>query len=112
MDRRVRVVLDMLESQAGRKWSVEELAIRVGLRPSRLEHLVRVHANTTIRDFLREQRLVKAAGLIVSTWERISIISFSVGYPDVSNFNHAFKKRFGMSPRAYRVAAIADFTND
>jgi AraC-like DNA-binding protein len=32
--------------------------------------------------------------------ERISVIS--VGFGDVSNFNHAFKKRFGMPPRAYR----------
>ena len=42
--------------------------------------------------------------LIVQTHERISQIAYSVGFGDVSNFNHAFKRRFHMSPRQYRAS--------
>ena len=44
-----------------------------------------------------------AAMLIVQSHERISQIAYSVGFGDVSNFNHSFKRRFGMSPRQYRA---------
>jgi AraC-like DNA-binding protein len=80
----------------------------VGLGASRLEHLFKAHAKTTIRDFVRERRLMEAASQLASTEERISVISFGVGFGDVSNFNHAFKKRFGLSPRAYREATRSD----
>src|SRR5688572_16336674 len=102
MDRRVRQVLEILRQDWRRAWRVEELAGHVGLRPSRLEHLFRADAQTTIRDYIRERRLIAAAERIASTWERISVISYDVGFQDVSNFNHAFKKRFGMTPRQYR----------
>ena len=41
--------------------------------------------------------------LIVQTDERISQIAYSVGFGDVSNFNHSFKQRYGMSPTKYRT---------
>jgi AraC-like DNA-binding protein len=59
----------------------------------------------TVREFLRERRLAAAAALLAKTEERISIISRKVGFADVSNFNHAFRRRFGMSPRQYRERA-------
>ena len=107
MDRRVRQVLEILRAEWRRAWRIEDLAEQVGLRPSRLAHLFRANAQTTIRDYVRERRLVAAAERIASTCERISVISYDVGFQDVSNFNHAFKKRFGMSPRQYRDAQDA-----
>ena len=104
MDRRVQRVLEILRAEWHRAWRVEELAGQVGLRPSRLEHLFRADVKSTIRDFIRECRLIAAAERIASTCERISVISYDVGFQDTPNFNHAFKKRFGMSPRKYREA--------
>ena len=104
MDRRVRLVVTLLDEQWRRNLVVSDLARSVGLGPSRLEHLFKAHAKTTIRDFIRERRLTEAAELLACSEERISVISFGVGFRDVSNFNHAFKKRFGVSPREYRDA--------
>jgi AraC family transcriptional regulator of arabinose operon len=108
MDRRVRAVVTLLDAQWRRNFTVPTLAREVGLGASRLEHLFKAHAKTTIRDFVRERRLMEAASRLASTEERISVISFGVGFGDVSNFNHAFKKRFGLSPRAYREATRND----
>jgi AraC-like DNA-binding protein len=104
MDRRVKSVVALLDAQWRRNVCVSELAREVGLGASRLEHLFKAHAKTTIRDFVRERRLREAAELLATSEERISVISFGVGFGDVSNFNHAFKKHFGVSPRAYREA--------
>lgn len=102
MDRRVRRILGLLEQQWRSSPPVRELAHWVGLGTSRLEHLFKEHAKVTIREFVLQRRLDAAAQMLSATEERVSTISYRVGFNDVSNFNHAFKRHFGVSPRAYR----------
>lgn len=103
------MVVQMLEERWSSHVRVAELAKHVGLGPSRLEHLFKQEARVSIRDFIRERRLAAAAQLLASSIERVSVISFRVGFQHVANFNHAFKKRFGVSPLQYR-ARIAEAT--
>lgn len=103
MDRRVRRIIEMLDLEPHCRLHVGELARRVGLGSSRLEHLFKTNARVSIRDFIRERRLAAAAALLETTEERISVIGYQVGFRDASNFNHAFKRRFGVSPRRYRA---------
>lgn len=107
MDRRVRKIVQVLEEGSDTSLRIRDLARDVGLGPSRLEHLFKKEAQVSIREFVRERRLAAAAALLVSTEERISTISYEVGFQDVPNFNHAFKKRFGVSPRQYRERSHA-----
>ena len=58
----------------------------------------------SLQSYVVERRLQMAAMLILQSHERISQIAYSVGFGDVSNFNHSFKRRFKMSPRQYRAA--------
>ncbi len=102
MDRRIRRVATVLEQQYRDPPSIEQLADEVGLSASRLAHLFREEVGRSIQSYILERRLMMAAMLIVQTHERISQIAYSVGFGDVSNFNHAFKRRFEMSPRQYR----------
>jgi transcriptional regulator GlxA family with amidase domain len=102
MDRRIRRVVEWLEGDWRRPLRLADLAGRVGLGVSRLEHLFKTHTKLSIREFVREKRLLEAAQLLASTDERVSQIGYAVGFRDMSNFDHAFKRRFGMSPREYR----------
>ena len=108
MDSRIRDVLRVLDAEWPRPPSVAQLAAGVGLRPSRLEHLFRRDVQTSIRGYVQHRRMEKAATLLTQSHERISAIAFSIGFNDVSNFNHVFKKHFGRPPREYRRAAEAD----
>jgi transcriptional regulator GlxA family with amidase domain len=108
MDHRVKKVLTLLEERSSAPVSVNELAEFVGLGPSRLEHLFKLDARISIRDFVRERRLEAAAAMLVTTEERISTIGYRVGFSDASNFNHAFKRRYGVSPRIYRQRQQGD----
>jgi AraC-like DNA-binding protein len=103
MDRRIRRVMTVLEEQYRDPPSVDQLAEMVGLSSSRLAHLFRDEVGLSIQSFIVERRLLMAAMLIAQTDERISQIAYSVGFGDVSNFNHSFKRRFSMSPRQYRA---------
>jgi AraC family transcriptional regulator of arabinose operon len=102
MDRRIKRVLSVLDQQYKTPPPIEHLAETVGLSASRLAHLFRSEVGRSIQAYVVERRLKMAAMLIVQTDERISQIAYSVGFGDVSNFNHSFKRRFGMSPRQYR----------
>lgn len=55
-------------------------------------------------DYLLEYRLSKAQKLILETEENIENIANRTGFNNLSNFNRHFKKRFGDSPRNYRMA--------
>lgn len=79
-----------------------DLARSVNLGASRLAHLVRMHANTSIRELLRRRRIAEAARLLVTTHQRVSEIAYYVGFGDMSNFCRAFRRELGESPRAYR----------
>jgi AraC-like DNA-binding protein len=109
MDRRIKAVLQLLQNEWRGTVRVEELALRVNLGTSRLEHLFRRDAKMSIRDFIRERRLSEAASMLAATEEPVSVVSYRAGFPDVSNFNHAFKKKFGMSPRRYREQLRTQF---
>lgn len=102
MDIRILKTIRYLEENASARLTVRELANRVELSESRLQHLFKSEVLLTIRAFIRLQRLHTAAHLITSTDERISQICFAVGFTDVSNFDHVFKREFGVSPREFR----------
>jgi len=102
MDRRVREVLDRIDVRWRERCSVEELASSVNLCPSRLQHLFKITVCSSIRDVIRNRRLAEAAHLLLTTHDRVSQIAYAVGFRDASNFNHAFRKEFGVSPKEYR----------
>jgi len=102
-DHRIARVVALIQERWSAPLRIAELARHVGLGVSRLEHLFRQQARVSIRTFIRDERLTAAARLLASTDERVSVIAFQVGFQDAANFNHAFKKRFGVSPREYRL---------
>jgi CheY-like chemotaxis protein len=60
----------------------------------------------TITEHLRGVRLQRAALLLVTTHKIIKEVWAEVGYNHPSNFDHDFKRRFGMSPREFRAGSI------
>lgn len=105
MDARVRKALDILERTNFKPIPLADLAALVGLGPSRLEHIFKRELHASIREHRLQQRMQRAAELIASTDERISVIAWSLSFTDAANFSHAFKARYGVSPRRYRETA-------
>ncbi|MFN2441771.1 MAG: helix-turn-helix transcriptional regulator [Thermoanaerobaculia bacterium] len=102
MDERVRRAISILESTGFRSTSVGRLADAVGLSCSRLQHLFKRETGRSIRAYVKGRRLELAAALMLKSNRRVSEILYEVGFTDFSNFNHAFKRTFGVSPRNYR----------
>ena len=93
----------VLDQQYNVPPSIGELAASVTLSTSRLSHLFRHEVGMSIQSYIVDRRLQMASTMIEQSDEQISQIAYRVGFRDVSNFNHSFKRKFGMSPRAYRA---------
>jgi len=97
---RIREILKIIESQAPR--NISELASEVNLSESRLQHLFKQKTGVRLGRLLTEQRLQKAAELLVRTQLRIKEIAAVAGYEHASSFSRAFEQRFAQSPVVYR----------
>ena len=54
-------------------------------------------------DLVQEKRLNQAIYLLENTNMSVMEIGMSVGYENVSYFHRIFQRRFGVTPRRYRV---------
>ena len=52
---------------------------------------------------VKERSISKAAERLKSTRASIGAISAACGYPNQLHFSRAFKKRYGVSPREWRM---------
>ncbi len=101
-DRRVRAALQILDREWNKPIRLRYLANRLGLSTSRLEHLFKSDTGTTLQKLIYERRLWYAAKLLTTTEMRVSEVCYYVGFKNQSNFNHAFRKKYGLTPRHFR----------
>ena len=105
MDRRIEFVISLLENDTSRAWDTHTLATLVNLSTSRFRHLFKQETGTSPRQYLRELRLRKAEVLLATTFLSIKEIAEAVGLAPLNHFMRRFKKRHGVTPGAYRIAA-------
>lgn len=103
---RVRKILRMVES--GVTFSIRDLALEFHLSPSYLQRLFKDQTGVCMGEWLSENRLQRAAHLLVNSYLSVKEIAHSVGYEHASSFIRAFERRFAQAPARYRKAS--DFT--
>jgi AraC family transcriptional regulator len=79
------------------------LARDVGLSPYHFLRTFQRLTGVTPHQYVLRTRLRRAAVRLVTTPARVLDIALDSGFGDVSNFNHAFRAEFGVSPRTYRL---------
>jgi len=95
----------LLHDRYGERLTVTEVAEAVGVHPVHLTRVFRVHYGTSVGAYVRGLRLDWAAGQLTASGQCIAEIALQAGFYDQSHFTRAFKRRFGLTPRAYRTAA-------
>ena len=62
----------------------------------------RIRKILSMSEWLNEQRLQKAANLLVNSYLSVKEVAYSIGYEHPSSFIRAFERRFAQAPAQYR----------
>lgn len=101
-DLRIYEVIHALEADPWLRTS--QLAGRVGLGSRQLRRLFTKEVGVDIRKYSLDLRLRCARHLLITTWRSIKEVRNEAGIPNGPDFVCHFKKRFLMTPSAYRKA--------
>lgn len=102
LDPRVRRALEHIGSHLDRALSLVDLAAHCDSSASRLAHLFREQVGVPPMRFHEQQRLQRAARLLVSSALPVHAIAAQVGFGDPFYFSNRFRRHHGCSPRAWR----------
>lgn len=102
MDRRIELVISKLKNDTATAWDNTTLATMVNLSPSRFRHLFKQETGTTPAQLLKEFRLRKAERMLRTTFLSVKQVLKQVGIGSNAHFVHDFRKKYGMTPTAYR----------
>ena len=84
------------------KISVAEIAEQVEFSESHFMRYFKENMNMSFVDYLKEYRLTMATRLLIASDATVLSIAEEVGFDNLSYFNRAFKKQYGVTPSQYR----------
>ena len=82
--------------------SVSEIADSLGISQGHLNRVFQNRYGMSVQNFIIDFRMQRAAALLENTANPVKEIALQTGYTDPLVFSKAFKKYFGVSPKAYR----------
>lgn len=99
---KIQPAIDLMEAHFDEELTLDEIARTVHLSLSRFVHLFREQMGMTVIDYLTGLRINQAKGLLLSTDDSCTEISYAVGFNNQSYFNRIFKRQTGLTPRQFR----------
>lgn len=99
---KMKVVIKYVENHYAEKITIGEIADVVGFSESHFMRYFKETMNTSFIEYLKDYRLAMSARLLQASEASILEISQEVGFENLSYFNRAFKKRYGVTPGQFR----------
>jgi signal transduction histidine kinase/DNA-binding response OmpR family regulator len=95
-------IMNTIETNmADEEFGVKQLSEQVFMSRSQLFRKLSALTNLSPTDFIRIQRLKRAASLLEQHSGNVTQIAYMVGYQNPANFATNFKKQYGVSPSKY-----------
>ena len=108
----IRRALVYLHSQFRKPVSLPALAEHAHLSPSHLSRLFHKELGVTYKEYLVNLRMNFAAKCLQNTDASVTEICYESGFGSLSNFITEFRRHFGASPTAYRLAVKGQSKKD
>ncbi|WP_303236718.1 AraC family transcriptional regulator [uncultured Bilophila sp.] len=99
---RLDELAERIEADLSAPWTVEEMARRIGLSPSRLHALFRSEWGTSPQAWLAERRIRRVQTWLAASDAPIAELAQRAGYADQSALTRAMQRLTGLTPAAYR----------
>ena len=85
------------------KFSLSSLSETLGVHPVHISRAVPKYLSTTLGDYLSQQKIKKALGLIMNPKYSLTDITYQCGFSDQSHFTRTFKSYFQKTPKEFRA---------
>src|SRR6185295_9447946 len=106
MAERVKRVIELMEGDPSRAFSLGEMAESVNLSPPYFCYLFKSITGVPPARYLKSLRMQQAATLLTTTFLSVKEIVRRVGCTDESHFVRDFKRIYGRTPSEYRHKAF------
>ncbi|MGU3360939.1 transcriptional regulator FtrA [Methylobacterium sp. M6A4_1b] len=106
---RIGPLLDAMRAEPAREWPVAHLADRAGMSSRTLLRRFSAATGTTPARWLLDLRLARARDLLDQADEPLQAIAEAAGFATAASLRRHFRRRFAVTPAAYRAGRIADF---
>lgn len=104
-DARLRRALDLIESRLDGELSLHDLAREATLSPFHFARAFKAATGAAPHQFVLERRFARAREWLATSTLSVAQVGEGSGFKSASHFSSAFRRRFGMSPYAFRVRA-------
>ncbi|MBN3846201.1 GlxA family transcriptional regulator [Paraburkholderia sp. Ac-20342] len=108
----VRRAILIMEQHVGHPLPLADIAHRVDLSVRQLERLFAAETGKSPHAYGRQLRVRMAAWMLTSSDRSVTEIAASCGFSDASHLGREFRKEYGETPHAYRVARSQGLTPD
>lgn len=93
---------EFIHNNFGEQMSVDDISAQVNFSTSYFAAAFRVLTGFTVKKYLNNYRLHRAAAELVSGEKRIADIAFETGFSSQQTFTKCFSKVYGMAPAQFR----------
>lgn len=100
---RLSPALSIIDNQFRENLTLEKLADSVHMNRNYFSTMFSQLMGCTVSEYIVRRRLRNAAMLLMSTDGSVISIALDSGFRNISYFNRAFQKQYGMSPGRYRA---------
>jgi AraC-like DNA-binding protein len=101
-DKRIRKIVEQIETHPERSPAVEEWCRLCALEKSHFFKLFRKHTGMTPKQYLLQVKMRKAAALLRDSNETMTAVAEQLGYASVHYFSRQFAGYYGVSPSQFR----------
>lgn len=102
-DKHITRILDIVNADLTRHYSLQELADSVGYSPPYLSQAFKKTVGMTFSQYVMNQRIRRAKQLLASTDLKTFEVASEVGLDNYRHFNKIFKRMTGMNPSEFRA---------
>ncbi len=108
----LKKAIDYIDSHLSEELSLEKISSIAELSPNYFSNIFREQTGVKLWDYIGEKRIILATQLLIE-YPNDSIISVALkcGFNNCPNFNRAFKKFTGQTPKKYKTSMLRQEEN-
>ncbi|HEY4789633.1 MAG TPA: helix-turn-helix transcriptional regulator, partial [Bacteroidales bacterium] len=80
---------------------IDKFATEISISRMQLYRKLAALTDMTVKEFIRDIRLKRAAQLLIQKKMTVSEVAYAVGFRDLSHFRKCFRQQFGMNASEY-----------